>query len=385
MLWPASEEFAALCRTQLELVVNSLGASSLAVYLSETLNDSPSWSPVAVYPEATAPLSLPFPPTLPPPTQAAETPLSHRPQQVVSSLANQLILPLMYQNWVLGVLVAQRQHRPWLAAEQAQLQQVAQTLAIACVLDQRQQWLSHSPANPLDQQQQRFDDLLHQLRNPVAAIRTFVKLLLKRLEPDHQGRPLAEGIAKETERLMALLEDYRQQRNEIPALTGSQPLPLAGKPLDLAGTLSPLITAAQARAEMEGKTFVVERPPQLPPIWLEERVLQEVVGNLLDNAFKYTPKGGTIGLRLTLTPAVLELTVWDTGCGIPLEVQSRLFERGYRGIQANSGIEGSGLGLAIAQDLLRPYGLSLRVTSPYEGDRGTAFTLTIPLPMKVER
>ncbi|QEQ01448.1 HAMP domain-containing sensor histidine kinase [Thermosynechococcus sp. QKsg1] len=385
MLWPASEEFAALCRTQLELVVNSLGASSLAVYLSETLNDSPSWSPVAVYPEAAPPLSLPFPPTLPPPTQAAETPLSHRPQQVVSSLANQLILPLMYQNWVLGVLVAQRQHRPWLAAEQAQLQQVAQTLAIACVLDQRQQWLSHSPASTLDQQQQRFDDLLHQLRNPVAAIRTFVKLLLKRLEPDHQGRPLAEGIAKETERLMALLEDYRQQGNDIPVLTGSQPLPLAGKPLDLVETLSPLITAAQARAEMEGKTFVVEMPPQLPPIWLEERVLPEVVGNLLDNAFKYTPKGGTIGLHLTPTAAGLELTVWDTGCGIPLEVQPRLFERGYRGIQADSGIEGSGLGLAIAQDLLRPYGLSLRVTSPYEGDRGTAFTLTIPLPMKVER
>ncbi|MFN3679375.1 sensor histidine kinase [Thermosynechococcus sp.] len=385
MLWPASEEFAALCRTQLELVVNSLGASSLAVYLSETLNDSPSWSPVAVYPEAAAPPSLPLPPTLPPSAQAAETPSRHHPQQVVSSLSNQLILPLMYQNWVLGVLVAQRQQRPWSAAEQAQLQQVAQTLAIACVLDQRQQWLSHSPANALDQQQQRFEDLLHQLRNPVSAIRTFVKLLLKRLEPDHQGRPLAEGIAKETERLMALLEDYRQQHNEIPALTGSQPLPLAGKPLDLAATLSPLITAAQARAEMEGKTFVVEMPPQLPPIWLEERVLQEVVGNLLDNAFKYTPKGGTIGLRLTLTPLALELTVWDTGCGIPQEVQPRLFERGYRGIQANSEIEGSGLGLAIAQDLLRPYGLSLRVTSPYEGDRGTAFTLTIPLPMQVKR
>ncbi|BAY51925.1 two-component sensor histidine kinase [Thermostichus vulcanus NIES-2134] len=384
MLWPASEEFAALCRTQLELVVNSLGASSLAVYLSETLNDSPSWSPVAVYPEAASLLSLAIPPTLPPPTQVPETSLSHYPQQVVSSLANQLILPLMYQNWVLGVLVAQRQHRPWLAAEQAQLQQVAQTLAIACVLDQRQQWLSHSPAQPLDQRQQRFDDLLHQLRNPVAAIRTFVKLLLKRLEPDHKGRPLAEGIAKETERLMALLEDYRQQRNDIPALTGSQPLPLAGKPLDLAETLLPLISAAQARAEMEGKTFVVEIPPQLPPIWLEERVLQEVVGNLLDNAFKYTPKGGTIGLRLTLSSPALELTVWDTGCGIPKEAQPRLFERGYRGVQADSGIEGSGLGLAIAQDLLRPYGLSLRVTSPYAGDRGTAFTLAIPWQMKVE-
>ncbi|WP_298612560.1 HAMP domain-containing sensor histidine kinase [uncultured Thermosynechococcus sp.] len=382
MLWPASEEFAALCRTQLELIVNSLGASSLAVYLSETLNDSPSWFPVAVYPEAAAPLSLPIPPTLPLPTSEPEIPLTYRPQQVVSSLTNQLILPLMYQNWVLGVLVAQRQQRPWLAAEQAQLQQVAQTLAIACVLDQRQQWLSHSPANPLDQQQ-RFEDLLHQLRNPVAAIRTFVKLLLKRLEPDHQGRPLAEGIAKETERLMALLEDYRQQRNKTPALRGSQPLPLAGKPLDLSETLSPLITAAQARAEMEGKTFIVEMPPQLPPIWLEERVLQEVVGNLLDNAFKYTPKGGTIGLRLTLTPVVLELTVWDTGCGIPAEAQSRLFERGYRGIQADSEIEGSGLGLAIAQDLLRPYGLSLQVTSPYTGDRGTAFTLWIPLPVKV--
>ncbi|MFN4067287.1 MAG: ATP-binding protein [Thermosynechococcus sp.] len=385
MLWPASEEFAALCRTQLELVVNSLGASSLAVYLSETLNDSPSWSPVAVYPEAAPPLSLPIPPTLPPPAQAAETPSKHHPQQVVSSLTNQLILPLMYQNWVLGVLVAQRQQRSWSAAEQAQLQQVAQTLAIACVLDQRQQWLSHSSGNPLQQQQQRFEDLLHQLRNPVAAIRTFVKLLLKRLEPNHQGRPLAEGIARETERLMALLEGYRQQHNEIPALTGSQPLPLAGQPLEVTEALSPLISAAQARAEMEGKTFVVEMPPQLPPIWLEERVLQEVVGNLLDNAFKYTPKGGTIGLRLTLTPLALELTVWDTGCGIPQEVQPRLFERGYRGIQANSEIEGSGLGLAIAQDLLRPYGLSLRVKSPYAGDRGTALMLTIPLAMKVER
>ncbi|HIK26184.1 MAG: HAMP domain-containing sensor histidine kinase [Thermosynechococcus sp. Uc] len=383
MLWPASEEFAALCRTQLELIVNSLGASSLAVYLSETLNDSPSWFPVAVYPEAAPPLSLPMSSTLSLLTAAPEIPLTYHPQQVVSSLTNHLILPLMYQNWVLGVLVAQRQHRPWLAAEQAQLQQVAQTLAIACVLDQRQQWLRHSPANTLDQQQQRFDDLLHQLRNPVAAIRTFVKLLLKRLEPDHQGRSLAEGIAKETERLMALLEDYRQQRNNTPALTGSQPLPLAGKPLDLTETLSPLISAAQARAEMEGKAFVVELPSQLPPIWLEERVLQEVVGNLLDNAFKYTPKGGTIGLRLTLTPAVLELTVWDTGCGIPEEAQSRLFERGYRGVQADSEIEGSGLGLAIAQDLLRPYGLSLQVTSPYMGDRGTAFTLPIPLPVKV--
>ncbi|MFN4279359.1 ATP-binding protein [Thermosynechococcus sp.] len=385
MLWPASEEFVALCRTQLELIVNSLGASSLAVYLSETLNDSPSWSPVAVYPEAAASLGFPAPPPLPPPTQAPATPLSHPPQQVVSSLAHQLILPLMYQNWVLGVLVAQRQQRPWLAAEQVQLQQVAQTLAIACVLDQRQQWLSHSPSSLPAQQQQRFDDLLHQLRNPVAAIRTFVKLLLKRLEPDHQGRPLAEGIARETERLMTLLEDCRQQHKDVPPLPGSQPLPLAGKPLDLAEALSPLITAAQARAEMEGKTFVVEMPRQLPPIWLEARVLQEVVGNLLDNAFKYTPPGGTIGLRLTLTPPDLELTVWDTGCGIPKEVQSRLFERGYRGIQADGEIEGSGLGLAIAQDLLRPYGLSLQVTSPYRGDRGTAFMLTIPLPMKVER
>ncbi|XFA73167.1 ATP-binding protein [Thermosynechococcaceae cyanobacterium Okahandja] len=379
MLWPASEEFVALCRAQLNLIVTTLGASSLAVYLSETLSDRPSWAPVAVYPEASSPPALPASVALP---SAA---LTTTPPHVVFSLANQVLLPLMYQNWVLGVLVAQRTQQPWLAAEQAQLEQVAQTLAIACVLDQRQQWLSHSStADTLAQQQQHFEDVLHQLRNPVAAIRTFVKLLLKRLEPNHRGRPLAEGIAKETERLMALLNDYRQQKAEFPALGAAQPLPLAGTPLDLRSALMPLIAAAHARAEMEAKTFEVQMPDTIPAVWLEGRVCQEVIGNLLDNAFKYTPAGGTIGLRLGLTDEHLEITVWDTGCGIPAAVQSHLFTRGYRGVQAGGEVEGTGLGLAIAQELLRPYGLSLTVTSPYpaNSDHGTAFTLKLPLQAK---
>ncbi len=376
MLWPASDEFTALCRTQLELVATTLGASSLAVYLSETLSDRPSWAPVATYPDAGSPPALPSSLVLP------STSLATAPVHVASSLANQLLLPLMYQNWVLGVLVAQREQQPWRTTEQAQLESVAQTLAIACVLDQRQQWLSHSStADTLAQQQQHFDNVLHQLRNPIAAIRTFVKLLLKRLEPEHQARPLAEGIAKETERLMALLNDYRQQTADFPALGGTQPLPLAGTPLDVPAALMPLITAAHARAEMEGKNFQVELPATVPPVWLDGRVCQEVIGNLLDNAFKYTPVGGTIGLRLRLMGSHLEIVVWDTGCGIPVEVQPYLFRRGYRGTQANSAVEGTGLGLAIAQELLRPYGLYLEVTSPYppEGDHGTAFTLRLPV------
>jgi signal transduction histidine kinase len=378
MLSPASEEFVALCRTQLKLVVTTLGASSLAVYLSETLSDRPSWSPVVVYPDSPSPLALSSALALPaaPLTGSSALP----PVELFSSLANQLLLPLMYQNWVLGVLVAQREQQPWLAAEREQLQQVAQTLAIACVLDQRQQWLSHS-STALDQQQQHFENVLHQLRNPVAAIRTFVKLLLKQLEPSHRGRSLAEGIAKETERLMALLNDYRQQRADLPALSAAAPLTLVGTPIDLRVALAPLIEAAQARAEMEGKTFEVEIPDALPPLWLDTRVCQEVVSNLLDNAFKYTSTGSTIGLRLTVMAESVELRVWDNGCGIPAAVQPHLFTRGYRGVQSDSEVEGTGLGLAIAQELLRPYNLSLNVISPYpaDSDHGTAFTLTLPV------
>ncbi|MDG2990139.1 GAF domain-containing sensor histidine kinase [Candidatus Synechococcus calcipolaris G9] len=428
MLLPASEEFVALCRSQLALVVKGLGASSLAVYLTEGAEDDPTaqtWMPVATYPESDrawrSPPLLPPPISdfkppqselLPPPNNlvpsqtfsASDPPLSLIPKDNYSPGAavipplgpDQLALPLIYQNWVLGLLLAGREGQPWIPWEQDQLEQVAHTLAIACILDQRQQWLSRPEAYELhrDSQHTVLDNLLHQLRNPLTAVRTFAKLLRKRLS--HPNHALAEGIWQESERMEELLSQFSQVLEQPPLPPHSHyPLRLAPAPqtcTSLAEILAPLIQSAQARAEAQNIHLVLTDLTPLPDLHLNGDVLREVLNNLLDNAFKYTPSGGSVGIELVVVDspslpdceaqetAHYDLRIWDTGPGIPAADQAHLFERGYRGIQANGEIPGTGLGLAIAQDLLQPLGIHIQVESPYpaHGTTGTAFRLRLP-------
>lgn len=430
MLLPASEEFVALCRSQLALVVKGLGASSLAVYLTEGAEDDPAaqnWMPVVTYPESerawrSPPLLPPLVSDLnPPESELLPAPNTHDPiREPILPLSlipkdnsppgtallpplgtDQIALPLIYQNWVLGLLLAGREGQPWIPWEQDQLEQVAHTLAIACILDQRQQWLSRPESHEIhsDLQHTVLDNLLHQLRNPLTAVRTFAKLLRKRLSSPHPNHALAEGIWQESERMEELLGQFSQVLEQPPLPPHSRhPLRLEPAPqtcTSLAELLAPLIQAAQARAEARNIHLVLTHLTPLPDLQLDGDVLREVLNNLLDNAFKYTPSGGTIGIELLATgsssdlsslpdaqeTASYDLRIWDTGPGIPAADQAHLFERGYRGVQASSEIPGTGLGLAIAQELLQPLGSHIQVESPYpaHGTSGTAFRLGLPV------
>ncbi len=360
MVLPTSVEFVALCRWQVSLLSKILGASGVAVYLAEDWGGSDrQLTPVIVYPDP--PLERLNLPALPSSPTAALVPtgLPPTPNQ------QQMVLPLVYEHEMLGLLVVSREDHPWGDWERLQAEGVAHTLAIVRVLDCRCQ------VQELVQAQQRntLDALLHQLRSPLTAVRTFGKLLLKRLLPSDPNHSPVASILRETNRLQELLQQVDQvlHQEEYLSLESAPPALLPSGPPEschIPAILSPLIDSAQVVAQERQQELTWEAPAPLPPVRANPTALREVLSNILDNALKYTPPGGKILVELMdETPHVI-LEVSDTGPGIPAAEQARIFLPHYRGTQVRDSTPGSGLGLAIAQELVHHWGGEIRVFSP---------------------
>ena len=488
MLMPASQEFVTLCQLQVALLTRGLGAALSIIYLTEELSDitDAKLVPIATYPETvagwhedqilsllpqsqrtapfTSPLELrslasqaPDSPSIALLSQAQNSPLEPDPlepdplepdplrtaRRALSQ--QQVVLPLIHEGVVMGLLVTARADRSWNEAEQAQIKQIAETLALACVLDQRSQWMAQDLRQQRLLREQRrdlFDTLLHQFRNPMTAMRTFGKLLVKRIRPEDVNRTAAEGIVRESDRLQELLKqfdaavdldetdlshllsgadetlepaalaadlpaDSEPSRDRLPPLlTASQPLQthlllgasLQLQPHQITEVLNPLLESAMAIAQDRQLTLQSHIPSDLPPVQMDSRALREVLSNLIDNALKYTPSGGQIDVIVQrVDPQRLEaqrsevqvaegnqqaIAIVDTGSGIPAGDLAHLFERGYRGVQAKTEIPGTGLGLAIAQDLIQKMQGSIQVFSPahQSGFTGASKSLSPVLP-----
>lgn len=117
-------------------------------------------------------------------------------------------------------------------------------------------------------------------------------------------------------------------------------------------------------------------PNQLPPVYGDVSMIDRVVQNLLDNALKFTPEGGTITLELTQLESYVEVKVSDTGKGIPEAEQDQIFHRYRKNQSGNDKDKGSGLGLAIVKNMLEIQGLDIYLQSQ-EG-RGTTFYFYLP-------
>jgi signal transduction histidine kinase len=461
MLMPASSEFVDLCRSQLALIVEGLGAASCAVYLAEEFADVSRRNliPIALYPDspyngppysgpnytsptsptlsqaqglATASMQV-LPMSVLPTTLSASAVSSASAQlspeattnltPVVSTALPQegLVIPLLHNNLVFGILVARRADRDWTTREQEQLTEVSHTLALACVLDQRHQWLQQSDYEQrsfLNRQYDTLANLLHQIRNPLTTVRTLAKLLFKRQPTGSKEQELVASILQESEHLQQLLQQFDQTIDVGEALLGqgaseSSPTPpqpptlslpaatspvgttLVLQPLQLVDLLRPLLLANQALADERQQTLTADWPDDaavdLPPVMADPKALREVLGNLLDNAIKYTPVGGHIHVSLSRHQnrphSQQVIGVSDTGPGIPASDLPQLGQRHYRGVQASGAIPGTGLGLAIARELMVAMQGSLEVRSPalWQPDppmtnpgSGSSFLLTLP-------
>jgi signal transduction histidine kinase len=369
----ASPDLVALARSQITLLTQSLGAGSSVMYLAEELAAGLPLNlvEVAAFPEdAPSRLNQDF---------SLALPASDR-QAITKS--SRLVIPLLYEQQILGFLMTGREDREWTELEQLQIQQVANTLAIACGIERRCQWLEMSYHTQQMQQQSFIASLLHQLRNPLTAIRTFSQLIRRRLLSDDPNQSFVTGILRETIHLQELLQTAEPTENFTPLLKPSQsPLLLTGamelSPIDLENLLEPLISTTSAIAADRNLQFHSQIPNQLPPILANRHALREVIANLLDNALKYTPAPGQIKLIVQIQPEILAIQVTDTGYGIPPQDLNNLFQRHFRGRQAEGTITGTGLGLAIAKDLVEKMQGEILVTSKV--NQGTTFTLELKI------
>jgi signal transduction histidine kinase len=293
-------------------------------------------------------------------------------------------LPLKDDALLLGALRVDAAHWPWPEALSERLEATARCLTEALRLDLEQQRLGRE----LSRRDEQLQLLVHQLRNPLAALRTFGQLLRRRLEGDDRNLSLVDGLLSEQHQLSRYVEAI-DHLTEAPALVSSDaagaqallPPALNGDPQQtLTQILTPLIERAAATAHLQGRSW--QPPPQLPDWQGDGAPIAEIVANLLENAFRYSRRGGAIGLHVQLS-SQLRLSIWDSGPAIPEAERSPIFEKGVRGSRG-AALEGSGLGLALARDLARSLGGELELVVPASRidatlpAEGNAFRLSLP-------
>ncbi len=375
----ASPDLTALARSQIVLLTQGLGAVSSVMYLTEEIgNRTPNLIEVVAYPDDAAErLSTNL--------QGANLQLllpSNQKAAEGSALVKQgrIVLPLIYQGTIMGFLMTGREDREWSDHEQSQIQQVANTLAIACALDRRCQWLEESQRQAYAQQTDFLSTLLHQLRNPLTAIRTFAQLLLRRILPEDPNQKFVRSLLRETAHMQELLAgvDGLQALPMLEMYPDQLLLPsstLALSAIDPMEILEPLINSATAIAQERDLDFTINLPDELPLVLGNAAALREVLGNLIDNAMKYTIAPGSVSLNIEVDRDYATVNVQDTGLGIPTNDLPHLFERNFRGRQAEGEITGTGLGLAIALDLVQKMQGEILVSS--QENQGSTFSVRL--------
>jgi PAS domain S-box-containing protein len=211
----------------------------------------------------------------------------------------------------------------------------------------------------------------HELRNPLSAVLAYSQLLQTRQLNESLIQRALETIERNAKLQAKLINDLL----DISRIT-SGTLRLNKLPIDLAVVVEAAIDTMHLAAQAKGITI----ESALEPVWGyvlgDMERLQQVIGNLLANAIKFTPEGGTIQVQLEYLDEHVQLKVSDTGQGISAEFLPYVFDPFRQGDKTNT-MGGLGLGLAIVRHLVELHGGTIQVESPGEG-QGSTFTVELP-------
>jgi two-component system phosphate regulon sensor histidine kinase PhoR len=214
----------------------------------------------------------------------------------------------------------------------------------------------------------------HEFKTPLTAIQGFAETLLGgALEDEKNNRRFLEIIRDHAVRLGRLTDDLLKL-----ARIEAGKLEVQFQPVSVAELVEGCAATTLLKASHRNIALNLAYPPELPPVRGDAGLLREVLQNLLDNAVQYTPGGGSVNLSAAARDHEAVITVADTGIGIPLADQERIFERFYRVDAARSReVGGTGLGLSIARHIVEAHGGRLWVESSV--GQGSQFHFTVPL------
>jgi two-component system sensor histidine kinase BaeS len=214
-------------------------------------------------------------------------------------------------------------------------------------------------------------DIAHELRTPLSVIQGRLEGLLDGVYPRDDQR--LRLVLEEMRVLARLIEDMRTVAN-----SESGTLTLEREPTDVAVLVTDTVQSLMAHADARGVRLVTSCSTDLPLVDLDPLRVREVLTNVIVNAIRHTPVGGTVAIEATADAHRLRLRVTDTGSGIAPDDLPRIFDRFYKA----SDSPGSGLGLAIARALITAHDGEIRADSTL--GQGTTITATLPLVVNTD-
>jgi len=215
-----------------------------------------------------------------------------------------------------------------------------------------------------EQRRNLLADVTHELRTPLTVIQGNLEGLLDGIYPRDNAH--LEPILEETHVLSRLVDDLRTL-----ALAESGALKLQKEPIDLAMLVSETLASFQMQADKAGVVVDADAEPGLV-LEVDPERIRQVLENLIANALRYTPHGGTMSVRCATEGAHIVVSVRDTGAGIPPDELPYIFDRFYKSRDSH----GTGLGLAIAKNLVGAHGGEISAQSSV--GQGTTIRFTLP-------
>ncbi len=299
-----------------------------------------------------------------------------------SHIKSILLYPLIVESKVLGVFIVAL-NRDYMSINNFEKESIKNlTNVVALALEKaylyQQLQIANAQLREIDKQK---DELLgivsHQLAAPVTAIKWYLELMMDEdvgsLNQDQQKqiRTIQSVTLNLSDLVSMILDVSRVQLGRVR---------VEPQELNLKEFVEEICQVVEPKVKEKSIKLSIQIQTSLPIVFLDKRLTRMTIENLLTNAVKYTPANGEIDFLLQIKDEVIHFEIRDTGMGIPLKEQSKIFEKLYRASNVRNTIEGNGFGLYVAKGGVEAQGGKISFDS-HEG-KGTTFYIDLPLRKK---